>query len=315
MPVTCPFPTRRFLRLALRPWAPVHAAAALLLAIPTSAGADNGLTMSGSVTVPTMALAAAALIVAACVIGVWLWRNSLNAAFRRERTDLEQRLADRERSEQALMRIREELEAQVGETTRERNEALRDLASTRRALENQVSRTEDLARIDDLTGLANRARFDEALDDEIKRMVRERKALSMLLCEIDYLDAFIDADGDERGNATQRKVAQAIETTFRRAGDLVARLDDRRVAVILPATDKEAALRFAERLRHNVWDLCIPFDGSETADRVTASVGVATAEPDRLHKPGDILAAAERSLFTATENGRNRYGPAALVMK
>ena len=211
------------------------------------------------------------------------------------------------------MRIREDLEARLGDTTRERNEALRDLASTRQALEKQVSRTADLARVDDLTGLANRARFDEALDDEIKRMVRERKALSMLLCEIDYLDAFIDADGDERGNAAQLKVAEAIETTFRRAGDLVARLDDRRMAVLLPATDAEAALRFAERLRRNVWDLCIPFDGSQSADRVTASVGVATAEPNRLHKPDEILSAAERSLYTATDTGRNRAGPAAVV--
>lgn len=293
---------------------PVRCAVLLCLA-PLTAGAQDSLNLSGSMSVPVAALGAAGVVALIGVFGVWLWRRSLRADFERDRADLQQRLQDRERSEQALLRIREDLESQLGSTTRERNEALRDLAQTRQALDQQMSRTENLARVDGLTGLANRARFNESLDDEIKRMVRERKALSMLLCEIDQLDNYVESDGEERGDAAQQKVANAIESTFRRAGDLAARLDNQRIAVILPATEKDDALRFAERLRKNVWDLCIPFDTSEIADRLTVSVGITTAEPDRLHQPDELLAALDRSLFTATENGRNRVGPGVVLTK
>ncbi len=317
---------------------PVAALTGMAAAAP--AGAQDALSVLGPVTLPGWVLAAGAICGTVLAVGLTVWRRGVHKSYVAERTDLTERLADRERSEQTQVRMRETLEAELADIRQQRNraarelaeirktvdaklaalrderdEAVRELDGARRALDLATARYESLARVDSLTGLANKARFDEALDDEIKRMVRERKPLSMLICEVDGLEQYRATVGAGRAEAAQKKIAATIEGTFRRAGDLAARLDDDRIGVILPATDEEAAARFAERLMKSVWDLCIPYGGSDIADRLTVSIGVSTAVPDRLHKPGDIVTAAERSLFTATENGRNRVGPDCVVSR
>src|SRR6185436_17635086 len=127
--------------------------------------------------------------------------------------------------------------------------------------------------VDDMTGLANRRRFDEALDQEIKRAIREQACLSIVLCEIDFFEEYARRRDAARTDTTLVKVTHAIEEVFRRAGDLVARYGDAKLAIILPATDQDAAMRFGERVRRTVWDLCIPHEASTAAERMTVSVG------------------------------------------
>jgi len=180
--------------------------------------------------------------------------------------------------------------------------------SERRAqqLEGYVKRlTRRLSR-DPLTGLGNRAYFDEALQTEVRhRLNREVPgALGLLVVDVDRFQALNDAHGTGLGDEVLRVVAQAVAGTSR-ATDLPARLGSDGFAVIVPSTEPEGLAAFAERLRRFVADLSIPVHGR--VHGVTVSVGGATLA--RPTSPGDgkrLEAAATRLLETAKREGRDR---------
>ena len=109
-----------------------------------------------------------------------------------------------------------------------------------------------------------------------------------------------------RGDDTLKRVAQAVEKTFRRAGDLAARYGGEEFAIVLPGIEARRAWLFADRLRRNIWRLTIPNAVSPVADRVTISAGVATAMPERIYVIEELIHAADTALYRAKGNGRNR---------
>jgi diguanylate cyclase (GGDEF)-like protein len=233
-----------------------------------------------------------------------------NRALRRE---LDRRGVERQREHNSRVQVEQQLhlmrEALERETLSKRDElgsVQQQLDLARAQLEAAESRLNRLARIDDVTGLANRRRFDEALDQEIKRTIREKANLSLVICEIDFYEEYARRRDDGRNDDTLRKLGQAVEEVFRRAGDLVARYGTSKLGIILPATDAEASTRFGERARRRVWDLCIPHEASTAAERMTISVGVATLLPSKLHPVSDLITAAENALLRAHEAGHNR---------
>ena len=224
-----------------------------------------------------------------------------------QRTEaLREKLEERERAEHALAKAHKELANTVHEQASDLAATQEELIKARTALTAANEKLNTLARVDSLTNIPNRACFDETLDEEIKRTVRDRKPLSALLCEIDCFEEFNTTEGAERGDEILRRVAEGIDDTFRRAGDLVARYSGARFGVVLPATDEAAATRFAEKLRKAVWDLCIPFEKSSVADRISVSVGFVSVQPDRLHEASALMAASEEALTQAQEKGCNR---------
>jgi diguanylate cyclase (GGDEF)-like protein/PAS domain S-box-containing protein len=109
-----------------------------------------------------------------------------------------------------------------------------------------------LAQTDGLTGLANRRAFDEALEREWKRTLREGSQMSLLLLDIDHFKQFNDEYGHQIGDDCLRTVAGAIRESVRRSTDVVARYGGEEIAVILPSTDSSIALAIAETVRHSV---------------------------------------------------------------
>src|SRR5690606_37554916 len=184
---------------------------------------------------------------------------------------------------------------------------IRELDGTRAQLQRANERLQRLACIDGLSGIANRRHFDDVLTLEIRRCERDQKPLSLILCDIDSFKPYIDTYGHARGDDTLKQVAQAVEKTFRRAGDLAARYGGEEFAVILPGVDARRAWLFADRLRRNIWRLAIPNAGSSVADRVTLSGGVATLIPGgSLRTAQDLIQAADSALYQAKGSGRNR---------
>ncbi|MFK7887762.1 MAG: GGDEF domain-containing protein [Gammaproteobacteria bacterium] len=252
------------------------------------------------------ALAGGALCLALAIrshLGKQTLETSLDDACERlttsERTvaDLQARRADNERTiEQQKIAIRE-----IEEQRKQTHEMLS-------ALRQQVER---VARIDGHTGIANHQHFVETLGEEIKRSVRQRKPLSLLVGELDFFDNYMDLNGQERGDYALQAVASSVSDTFRRAGDLVARIGNARFAVILPEADDRTGQRFAEKLRRSVYDLCIPFPGSDAADRMTMSVGMVTVPPKRLHDRSAVIEMAEHALNHAQSNGFNQVAQSA----
>jgi diguanylate cyclase (GGDEF)-like protein len=184
---------------------------------------------------------------------------------------------------------------------------IRELEGTRAQLQKANERLTRLASIDGLTGIANRRHFDEVLALEMRRCEREQKPLSLILCDIDSFKPYNDTYGHARGDDTLKRVAQAVEKTFRRAGDLAARYGGEEFAVILPGVEAKQAWLFADRLRRNIWRLAIPNAASSVAERVSLSGGVATTVPGgHLATAEDLINAADMALYRAKGNGRNR---------
>lgn len=167
------------------------------------------------------------------------------------------------------------------------------------------SQLEQISRIDWLTNIANRRHFDETLSTEISKLSRISIPLSVILCDIDYFKNYNDTYGHPAGDACLQHVAQAIDSNFPRAGDLVARYGGEEFAVILPNVDREEALMLAERMRENVAKLKLEHNSSATEKMVTISVGVTSFVSDKNTLASKAIEKADKALYMAKEKGRN----------
>jgi diguanylate cyclase (GGDEF)-like protein len=180
---------------------------------------------------------------------------------------------------------------------------LASLIATTCLLGSAIDRLADLSWTDGLTQVANRRRFDVALDEEWRRARRQQAPLSLLMVDVDQFKGFNDVYGHRAGDECLRRVAGALAETVNRAGDLVARYGGEEFAVLLPSTAAPAVATIAESMRARVEGLQIPYPGSQ---RLTVSVGVAWCVPAAEGSPADLVAAADQALYRAKEQGRNR---------
>lgn len=163
-----------------------------------------------------------------------------------------------------------------------------------------------LATTDALTGIANRRAFDEYLEREWKRMLREKMPLSLIMCDIDYFKKYNDLYGHQAGDSCLHDVAQALHNCVVRPGDFVARYGGEEFVIILPGTPMEGALHIAEQIRAAVRKLTISHAGSEVDSFVTLSLGVAQGVPSSETNANDLLQTADTALYKAKKQGRNR---------
>ncbi len=164
----------------------------------------------------------------------------------------------------------------------------------------------DLANLDELTKLDNRRSMDRFLDHEWVRHQRSAQPLSLLYIDIDYFKQYNDSYGHDAGDHCLVEVAHTLKSNAQRMSDMAARFGGEEFAIILPETASDEAQHIAEQMRNDVKLLHIPHCRSAAADHVTISVGVATMVP----QPGDseerLRIAADRALYQAKEEGRDR---------
>jgi diguanylate cyclase (GGDEF)-like protein len=164
----------------------------------------------------------------------------------------------------------------------------------------------EYANRDGLTGIANRRCFDETLTIEWNRHLRNRHPLSILLFDIDDFKAFNDTYGHFRGDACLKAVGEKMHKATRRAGDLTARYGGDEFITLLPETDASQASRLGETIRKAVEGLSIPHRASRTKDVITVSVGASTMIPEKRAVPSELINQADKSLYKAKSDGRNR---------
>lgn len=160
-------------------------------------------------------------------------------------------------------------------------------------------RLEELAITDGLTGLHNHRHFQERLRRDLEIARRAGRPLSIVMFDVDHFKAYNDTYGHPAGDEVLRRVAEALRHEAR-AADLVARYGGEEFVVAMPDADRDAAHAAAERIRRHVLAEGV----------VTISGGIATFPAD-----GDdaeaLIERADRALYRAKREGRDRIAPAA----
>ncbi len=157
---------------------------------------------------------------------------------------------------------------------------------------------------DRLTGLNNRAAFDERLSIELERAARSGTAFALILIDVDRFKQFNDTHGHLAGDCVLQAVAIKLDETVRKI-DFVARYGGEEFAVIAPDSTPKGAVQLAERLRAAVEESEIDFEGKHL--RVTISLGVAAFQvPGREVTPALAIKLADEQLYAAKGAGRNR---------
>ncbi|HTE55999.1 MAG TPA: GGDEF domain-containing protein [Kofleriaceae bacterium] len=171
----------------------------------------------------------------------------------------------------------------------------------------QEDRLRHISVTDPLTGLTNRRELERRLGQELARAMRHRTPLSLLLVDVDLLKDINDRGGHRAGDRALLAVAASLRACCR-ATDIAGRVGGDEFAILAPDTSARDASQLAVRLQAALRSRVTAHD-----DKVTVSVGI--ADLDSLHAAGDLLDAADRALYRAKSDGRDRaslYGSAGL---
>jgi diguanylate cyclase (GGDEF)-like protein len=165
---------------------------------------------------------------------------------------------------------------------------------------------EALSTIDGLTGIANRRKFDETIENEWRRARRNQSLLSLIMMDIDLFKAYNDHYGHLAGDECLQRLAGRINGLCRRPADLLARYGGEEFVMLLPDMDTEGGVLMANNIQKNVAQLRIPHEYSEVADYVTLSIGVATRIPGGNQTQFDLIHTSDSLLYSAKRGGRNQ---------
>ncbi|MCK9715375.1 PleD family two-component system response regulator [Pseudomonas syringae pv. syringae] len=191
-------------------------------------------------------------------------------------------------------------------TLLQRDEAYRALRVSQQQLLDTNLVLQRLMNSDGLTGLSNRRHFDEYLELEWRRAVREQTQLSLLMIDVDYFKPYNDNFGHLEGDEALRQVAKAIRNSCSRPSDLPARYGGEEFAMVLPNTSPGGARLLAEKLRQSVSGMNIPHMAPAPGSSLTVSIGVATVMPQLGMHSRQLILDADKGLYQAKNNGRNQ---------
>lgn len=193
--------------------------------------------------------------------------------------------------------LRRQLEHEVDERTEQLKNALSKLSEAHIILK-------DLTTIDAVTRIRNRQYFDQVYEQEWRRAVRQKIPISLLMVDIDHFKQVNDEYGHLAGDESLSVVARCIDRLFNRPSDVVARYGGEEFVVILPYVKDDNALQMAEQVRQYVEKLPISADGHQIY--VTISIGYVTEIPTTETSSRDLIAKADKALYSAKAQGRNR---------
>ena len=162
---------------------------------------------------------------------------------------------------------------------------------------------ETLATTDGLTGLYNHRFFYSRLDEEYNISMRYKVTLACIMLDIDFFKNVNDTYGHRKGDLILKEMASIIAKTIRKT-DIAARYGGEEFVILLPHTDEEGAMFQAERIRSAVGGS--PYSALPDGESITISLGIATCLHDKVSKPEDLVKYADKALYKAKEEGRDR---------
>ncbi len=242
--------------------------------------------------------------------------------------DAMQLLAEQMNEERLLLHI-ENLQQELEEVKQEKNdlEILLDNATEHASLvESELEREitdyqkteaelqkvnqalENLSISDGLTQLANRRRFDEYLEEVWEQLQDSGDALSLVMLDVDYFKHYNDTYGHQAGDDCLMQLAQVMEVATQGIEHcLAARYGGEEFAVVLPSSHAGTALEVAERIRRGLKAKQIPHSRSMVSPWVTVSLGIVNLLPTAQQSVGTLITAADRALYQAKAQGRDRF--------
>lgn len=165
---------------------------------------------------------------------------------------------------------------------------------------------------DGLTGIANRRIFDETLSKEWNRAKRYKSPIGLALIDIDHFKLYNDHAGHLMGDDALKQVAKTLADVPKRLTDMVARYGGEEFVAILPETNRSTALNIAKKMNSAIRDLEIPHPAKESGGKVTISVGAASLIPGNKNSKEDLIAMADKALYRAKNDGRDRVALAEI---
>jgi two-component system chemotaxis family response regulator WspR len=187
----------------------------------------------------------------------------------------------------------------------QRDEAFQFLRASQKNLADANIELQKLAALDSLTGIANRRRFDDVMRAEWQRGQRDKKTLSLLMCDIDCFKLYNDTFGHLAGDLCLKKAAAVLTEHLKRPADVAARYGGEEFAIVLPATTAQGALLIADACRAHIEQLAIE-NPQAPHGLVTMSIGLASVVPSPGSSVEALIAAADKALYTAKNEGRNQ---------
>lgn len=175
------------------------------------------------------------------------------------------------------------------------------------ALQQANHELQRLANLDGLTRIANRRRFDDYLEQEWRRLAREKVPLSLIMCDVDHFKRYNDYFGHLAGDACLKQVAKALECAVKRPADLVARYGGEEFAVVLPNTSAEGAIQVAECIQLELKQLKIIHPHSEVSAYVTLTLGISSQVPTQESQAEFLITTADQALYKAKKQRRDTY--------
>lgn len=159
---------------------------------------------------------------------------------------------------------------------------------------------------DGLTGLSNRRHFDEYLELEWRRAMREQQQLSLLMIDVDYFKVYNDSFGHLAGDEALRQVAEAIRGSCSRPTDLPARYGGEESRWYCPTPPRAVRGWWRRSCARTVHGLNIPHTASQDDSRLTVSIGLATQTPAIGSHCRQLISAADKGLYQAKNSGVTR---------
>ena len=167
-----------------------------------------------------------------------------------------------------------------------------------------LQQAEDSVLVDELTRIYNYRYFQHRIEQEIKRVRRYDRGMSLLMIDVDDFKWFNDQNGHLAGNAALKRIAGVLNKCVRDV-DVVCRYGGEEFTVILPTTFKNGALTAAEKMRLRIERARFAGENAQPLGKVTVSIGVATV-PTNASGIEDLIARADAALYRAKAFGKNR---------
>mgnify|MGYP001178064027 FL=1 len=179
--------------------------------------------------------------------------------------------------------------------------------TSQRLIRKSQSQLKQLSRIDELTKLENRRAFDKRLNELWADAVQQGQPLSLLMIDIDFFKAYNDYYGHLEGDLVLINVARIISETIVHDREIAARWGGEEFSVLLPHDALEKAIEKAQKVRLAILAKAIPHEKSGSPlKKITVSIGVSTLIPSVTKSSRELLAQADKALYRAKNEGRNR---------